>query len=781
MSDERIPDLMQIEPNGGCELIHESKEKLNIHGTPMHIDGKQMRYIPVQRYLDYASIYKPLNKSINAKCCELYSVPIWVKCLQKEAEGENPSSITETVITAIAFWMDRLRPAIEGCITACYKSPVEIELLFNEETLSDKYIHYEAMTPENNGEMTVCKIETGVKVFFDKNFILGFLGADNAQERLMMKNIVTSLLGMKDEWGQAVIDELMPFGQAKMILMMEASNSPVSFPLWLNPPIFIHAASSQLMLDTFPQWMKDKGFDITGRLSARTQKNEFLHNGVDVLLEKLDERIKRFESHSLLRRLINNHETLIYQREHNKVLHPAQVICFGDNAEKRKEFFTTEQQLSEAGLVTRALIEYVSATQDAIGHEQAGSDDIEGMLAIMREIIHIGSICDAVHLEVSDHTIEKLPSGRYGIYDDDFSDSIGGFASARSIEEVNNQVEAFDSKMEYLANLQPKTKGESNSDLNEIDAAFLADWGASYTTILQLLYSCYLLAMQQKCSVMELPEKEFVGAIIEICPELSEQAIEKSLRHLALEKRTNYLTPPERMDGKEIFPWIYNRELSYLRRPIVRWQMQDGVNLIYGFRSCLTAGRQLTNLLYSGRLRYGGQKLEKLLGKFESAKGSAFNEEVRRWLQEHTTMKVWDYDASMKPKGVFAASEDLGDIDVLAYDSVKNVVYSIECKNTNTAKNVREMKKEMDDYLGRDGKTKKAMVMKHLRRHRWMMDNIEMVKDVVGAKTNPTVKSMMLTSEVIPTSYLRKEETPLSILNFQELERKGVEYLNGSK
>ncbi len=333
---------MQIEPNGGCELIHESKEKLNIHGTPMHIDGKQMRYIPVQRYLDYSSIYKPLNKSINAKCCESYSVPIWVKCLQKEAEGENPSSITETVITAIAFWMDRLRPAIEGCITACYKSPVEIELLFNEETLSDKYIHYEAMTPENNGEMTVCKIETGVKVFFDKNFILGFLGADNAQERLMMKNIVTSLLGMKDEWGQAVIDELMPFGQAKMILMMEASNSPVSFPLWLNPPIFIHAASSQLMLDTFPQWMKDKGFDITGRLSARTQKNEFLHNGVDVLLEKLDERIKRFESHSLLRRLINNHETLIYQREHNKVLHPAQVICFGDNAEKRKEFFTTE-------------------------------------------------------------------------------------------------------------------------------------------------------------------------------------------------------------------------------------------------------------------------------------------------------------------------------------------------------------------------------------------------------------------------------------------------------
>jgi hypothetical protein len=781
VSDECKYDSIQIEPNEGCKLIHESKERLNFHGTPMHIDGKRIGYIPVQRDMDYASIYKPLNESINAKCCESYSVPVWVNCLQTEKEGENPSSITETVITAIAFWMDRLRPAIEGCITECYKNPVEIELSFDEETLSDKYIHYEMMSPAKNGLMTVSKTETGVKVSFDHDFIYGFLGADNAQERLMMKGIVTYILGMDDEWVQTILDELIPLGQAKMILMMEASNSPISFPLWLNPPIFIHAASSQLILDLFPQWMKDKSFDITGGLTTIAQKDEFLHNGVDVLLEKLDWQVRRFESHSLLRRLISNHETLLYQREHNKMLHPAQILCFGDNEHKRKEFFETERRLSEAGVATRALIEYMSATQGATGQEQAGSDDIEGMLAIMSDISHIGGICDAVHLGISNHIIEKLASGRYGIYDDDFNDSVGGFASVRSIEAVNNQVEHFESKMEHLANLQPKKKGESNSNLDEIDAAFLADWGVLYRAIFQLLYSCYLLAMKQKRSVVELPEKEFVEAIIEICPELSEEGIEKNLEHLALDKRTDYLTPPEGMDGKEIYPWIYNRELSYLRRPIVRWQMYDGVHLIYGFRSCLTAWMQLTDLLYSGRLRNVDKKLEKLLGKFESAKGAAFNKEVRKWLQEHTALKVWKYDVPMKPKGAFAASEDLGDIDALGYDGAKNVVYSIECKNTNTAKNVREMKKEMDDYLGRDGKTKNALVMKHLRRHKWMIDNIEIVKDFVGAKTNPTVKSMMLTSEVIPTSYLRKEDTPLSILNFQELRRKGIEYLDGSK
>jgi len=193
------------------------------------------------------------------------------------------------------------------------------------------------------------------------------------------------------------------------------------------------------------------------------------------------------------------------------------------------------------------------------------------------------------------------------------------------------------------------------------------------------------------------------------------------------------------------------------------------------------AGLQLTDLLYTGRLKNVGRKLSKLLGKFESAKGAAFNEDVRKWLKEHTSLKIWEYEVTIKPKGVFIAQSDLGDIDVLAYDTETNVVYSIECKNTNTAKNVREMKKEMDDYLGRDGKSKKALISKHMRRHVWLLNNIDKVRTFVEAKTNPTVKSVMLTSEVIPTSYLRRKEIPLPILNFHDLKRKGIKYLEESE
>ena len=58
-----------------------------------------------------------------------------------------------------------------------------------------------------------------------------------------------------------------------------------------------------------------------------------------------------------------------------------------------------------------------------------------------------------------------------------------------------------------------------------------------------------------------------------------------------------------------------------------------------------------------------------------------------------------------------------------------------------------------------------------------------MVKKFVGvlSETEITIKSMMLTASVIPTSYLKKEESPLSILNYSELKLKGLEYLDSCK
>ena len=143
----------------------------------------------------------------------------------------------------------------------------------------------------------------------------------------------------------------------------------------------------------------------------------------------------------------------------------------------------------------------------------------------MNEVISIGGICDAIHLDVANHTIEKLNSGRYGIYDDNFSDNMEEFATMRTFESVNGQIEDFESKMARMA-VRPDIK-EKNKDaeLEEIDVAFLEDWGVSYSNILQFLYVCYIIAMKQQKSVIEMEESQLVKAVQEHCIELTEDLV----------------------------------------------------------------------------------------------------------------------------------------------------------------------------------------------------------------------------------------------------------------
>ena len=786
MKDDKPSDILYIEPNYGCDLIFKSKEKLYYHGTLKRLNG-QYAYIPVIRDFDYAAIFKPVHSLINAKSCESYSIPVWVSCCQEEKQGINPSSISDTVITAVAYWMDTLQPAIADMICQCYKHSVEIELIFSEKVLADKGIHYDDdIKPTRGGNLNVSKTEGGVSVTFDDDYIHSFMGAGNESERNMMRCIIKELLEIDEETACLIINSRIPFGQAKMILMMEQSLNPLSIPLWLYTPIYIHAATSQLLLDKFPQWMKENGHDITGKLNTKTEKIDFLHKGVEVLLNELDRRLSSFDTLWLLRMLMQNHETLVYQREHNRILQPAQILCFGENESKRKEFFDTEKRLADAGISTRALIEYLAATQYRGGGVKPGNNDIESLLSIMNEVVSIGGICDAIHLDVANHTIEKLSSGRYGIYDDVFSENVGEFAATRTIESVNGQIEEFESKMAKMA-VRPNTKEENkDAELEEIDVAFLEDWGVSYSNILQFLYVCYIIAMEQQKSVIEIEEYQLIKAMQEHCTELTEDLAKKCINRLSLDKRGNYLTPPEGLTGKDIFPWSYNRELSYLRRPVIRYKYDDGtVMCMFGFRSCIQAGIQLSDLLYSGRLRYVGRKIETLLGKFEAIKGSVFNDEVRSFLEKIPMIRVWKHDVTIKSGGYFAADKDYGDIDVMAYDISHNILYLIECKNTNPAKNVKEMKTEMDEYLGRGDNPKrdkkKALVLKHLRRHRWITEHINEVAERIGIADTPRVKSMMLTATVIPTSYLKREKTPMSILNYPELKIKGMDYLDSCK
>ncbi|MNY19242.1 hypothetical protein D3C86_1526650 [compost metagenome] len=118
-----------------------------------------------------------------------------------------------------------------------------------------------------------------------------------------------------------------------------------------------------------------------------------------------------------------------------------------------------------------------------------------------------------------------------------------------------------------------------------------------------------------------------------------------------------------------------------------------------------------------------------------------------------------------------------GDIDLLVIDHARKVVYSIECKNITGGRNVHEMKVEMDDYLGRDGNDKKAKMRKHNDRHKWLLQNKSSLVKFVPDIENYDIKSLILTADEIPLSYISKNSLPLPIKSFVFLRKKGISYL----
>lgn len=88
------------------------------------------------------------------------------------------------------------------------------------------------------------------------------------------------------------------------------------------------------------------------------------------------------------------------------------------------------------------------------------------------------------------------------------------------------------------------------------------------------------------------------------------------------------------------------------------------------------------------------------------------------------------------------------------------------------------MKTELDKYFGKPDINKKGYIEKHVERHQWLIN----IKEIVAAafineKSDFKIASIILTSEVIPLSYISRIGIPLPIVAYSQLVSNGIEQL----
>ena len=738
------------EPNEGCNLIQDSKIRMNYHAVLQMSEGRKV-YRAVERASEDFLMYKPIHQDdIYMRCIDNGDIPIWVLCEQNALKLQYASIWG----TAILYWLYFINEQ-EDISSYLSDHPQEIQLYFEEENLEVPYI--------------IEHTTNGIHMTISNNAIKTMMSPNNSEERQMIAACINALT--RGEYGNILVDKYIPIGLSKMILVYEVDPLSMANPTNLCTPLLLSDASKNKFLDELPLWMVEAGVDFSGKLQTQQEKERALHNIVAVCLERVKEMISQYKYEHLLRIAIWHHDTLIWKRERDRIYNPAQVICFGKDQIREQEIGKSELQLTRTDIGLRCLIEYLAAQPYDGGSKKIGDYELDYIVTIMCEVVSYGSMCDLIRCNMSNMTIEHLDSGRYGIEHDEFWDKLYTFQIAYNEENIENQLQHF--PFSFVPKKQEK--GSSDDKLFiETNEAFYKDWGISFQDLGLICYNMSKLCVDKGESVLQLSEDNVVKEICEMS-QLSDSAVRVGISRLSLQERNKFLEAPDGYENHEVYPWRYNREFSFIRRFIVREKSHDGeIYLIFGQRNAISAFKQLSYLLVNGLLNVpmSAIHIKEVIGKYSKEKGADFNNQVRDFLKDNTELNVIDYDVKITKDYPFYANENYGDIDVLAYDSNTQVVYNIECKDTMMAKNMYQMYNELRKYLGlNEKKEKRALVWKHFRRHEWLTLHKTDLARFLKLKEVLDVKSIIITSQVLPVSYLGSNRSPLPIVSYLALKQ----------
>jgi len=225
--------------------------------------------------------------------------------------------------------------------------------------------------------------------------------------------------------------------------------------------------------------------------------------------------------------------------------------------------------------------------------------------------------------------------------------------------------------------------------------------------------------------------------------------------------------PPAPYKQAEVYPWRFNRQLSYLRRPFV-WRERNGtVEVLWGNRHLYRSMFYLNDLCFSGRLPAQARtpEMQRLMGEFLHQRGEEFNDQVADFLTQHAGAGVI-VERRVKAIGELRKRKGPpGDIDVLVIDPGKRRVRVIECKDFTAAHMPHQIANELENlFLGKGGKESKVE-----RRAAWVHEHLDAVLGWYKVKRTGRwdVELLIVVSQELFTPYLRR--SPIRILSFDRL------------
>lgn len=783
-SDTAIPDFMNFAIGNSNDFEREAIKKIDEHSALQQTNKHGLLSVPVRRMRDFAPIYKEREYSREHNLLiECFECSVWVR--NNQANSQQEKETINHYSEAVIFWLYKMKDELQVFFAQFKRiSPVEFDLKLAKELIAPSDI-----VPQT---IEGVKLDFGTKIEKDKNTITielpkeilsFFFRPDNNGEKKLMNAVLSGFNELQKQNNYSHLDENaiselierhMQPSNAKMILYFDTTNELRLDNRGLVPYRSIQESEISCILDQLVGYL-DLEEPIPEIIESIEEKNSLCNKIVSALVTKLISELEEFDTCELLKWLMELHEKCIQSREFKELHIPAKISCFSDFASEVEKLEKENHDLVATALSIRCIIEFIAA-KPQFGTKWPNIDDYDRMLALMNQIINWGILSDSMDLGMDDPEMGLLPSGRIGTDKSFVETYIHPFSKAKAETTVYTHQENFYNKFKSIV-IEETDRSSPPEEVIEINTAFENEWGIGLTEVLKLKRTLVEIAFEKEKSVVEMKEEELIKELSKKLSGFQEDLIKVGLDLITLSERSSIIKTPTGYNKEDIYPWKYNRSLSYLRKPLIKIKRKDGQVLYYwSFRHVLDSLENLQVLLFNGRLKAKkGGLLNDYLKKINNEKGKVLRDEVAKWLTDEGTLEIIPYE--VKPSKLSGNQDDgkYGDVDILAIDKSQKVIFSIECKNTVSARVIHEMKTEMDKYLGRNEDS--SWVHKHARRDTWLKDNIDLLSSLVDNSQEYSVVSLIMTSEDIPTTYLAQDTLPLPIISFPSLKRQGLKIL----
>lgn len=627
---------------------------------------------------------------------------LWIKA--KDIKDGKQLNLYYMLLDMLSYWLSECRFVLNQI--KCFKRTYEIQVVLTDE--SDQYQLFDKDIRSLKETLEICDAFPVLELWVSPESFQYLKCNDNSREKEFMQIVIKHLNKMISGNNKLDlnIEPLFINPMRKKFHFLNYENNPCFKPALNQDNHFVHGEDEDMLLGEIGEELIRSGKWDIGVVHDSKQKSDLMHAVVDILFKKLQDEVRVLDPKNLLEIFYDDLEKLLYKNVLYHQRYAQDIACYPEREEYILEKINTDNKTSVA---LKFLVEYVAAIPPK-GNILIGEGQYERLLAICFLIIDWSYKNDLFYYKIFDTPVEILKSHRVGLKHGEFEHMYTVNQTVRKNQLLS--ASTYKDAIQWV---------ERKNYLNDIDIVFEKEFGYTLKRLVDFVEVLNEYSKTLKGdTVFTAKMNEIIEYLITNYSELDKDTISLIIESVSLKRRDKYLPAPKPFRNEDVFPWRFNRELSFVRRPIL---IRDD-EMIWGNRQLSHMILFVLDLIDNGKLKTKSNEMKSLIGEISNVRGAEFNELVFRKLKSFNAFDVYSNVSKVNRNKIAENKNPLGDIDVLIIDKRHHKIIAGEVKEFNVSRNPYEMYLEYKKMF-ENTKKKRCFYDKHSRRVDWCSNHVE--------------------------------------------------------